>query len=264
MAGYETLLDIIKCATVAAITIMLEMRTDNGCSRNKVFLLVAVLFQMKESVQSFVFQSSRTNVREGRHPTFIAQNFDWAKLPFGSAAPPTHLSMAGRIFINKGGEDDDEHEPEEEEEGDDEPEEENSYIKAASSEFGASDDQLLSSVNKNNSSALAYGGTADNSLSTSIDWGGALGTLRQRLDDIESGKSGNPSQALFRLMSAETPNQSIGSFIRKANPQVVQAMSGAISSLLGGLSSPQSGIEVLVKSTGDKIGSLCFQLQMTG
>ena len=31
-----------------------------------------------------------------------------------------------------------------------------------------------------------------------------------------------------------------------------------------GLSSPTSGIETIVKASGDKIGSLCFQLQMTG
>lgn len=31
-----------------------------------------------------------------------------------------------------------------------------------------------------------------------------------------------------------------------------------------GLSSPTAGVETLVKASGDKIGSLCFQLQMTG
>jgi hypothetical protein len=84
------------------------------------------------------------------------------------------------------------------------------------------------------------------------------------VDDVEKGKSGDPSQALFRLMSSQSPNQAIGSFVSSAKPQVVQAMSGAVSSLLGGLSSPSSGIETIVKATGDKIGSLCFQLQMTG
>ena len=66
------------------------------------------------------------------------------------------------------------------------------------------------------------------------------------------------------MPSSETPNQVIGQFITTANPQVVQAMSGAVGSLLGGLSNPNMGIETVVKATGEKVGSLCFQLQMTG
>lgn len=169
----------------------------------------------------------------------------------------TQLRLSDQVFIIHLDDDDDgdgDEEPEEEDE-DDEPEAEDPYRQVASSEFDSS-----GSSNNDKSSALTYGGD----LSTNIDWGGALGKLRQRQEDIEGGKAGSPSQALFRLMSAESPNQSIGSFISKANPQVVQAMSGAVGSLLGGLSSPQSGVEILVKSTGDKIGSLCFQLQMTG
>jgi len=99
---------------------------------------------------------------------------------------------------------------------------------------------------------------------TAIDWGGALGTLRDRMDDVESGKSQDPAHALFRLLSAESPNQSIGKFITSASPKVVQAMSTAVSSLLGGLSNPAIGVETIVSATGDKVASLCFQLQMTG
>ena len=99
---------------------------------------------------------------------------------------------------------------------------------------------------------------------TTVDWGGALSKLRERLDDVASGKSQDPSNALFRLMSSQSPNQAIGSFVNTANPQVVQAMSGAVSSLLGGLSNPQMGHEVIVKASGDKIANLCLQLQMTG
>lgn len=130
------------------------------------------------------------------------------------------------------------------------------YIQVASSEFNSN----VRNVSSSDSTDLVF----SNDISTSLDWGGALGKLRQRFDDIEQGKSGNPSQALFRLMSAQSPNQAIGSFINSASPQVVQAMSGAVSSLLGGLSSPTSGIETIVKATGTKIGTLCFQLQMTG
>jgi len=97
------------------------------------------------------------------------------------------------------------------------------------------------------------------------DWGSALGQLRNRMDDIESGKSSDPSQQLFRLMSSETPNQVISKFVSSADPNVVQAMSSAITGLLGGLlSSPSLGVEMIVKGSGEKISSLCFQLQMTG
>ena len=127
--------------------------------------------------------------------------------------------------------------------------EEDPYVGLASSEFG-----------EESSSALA----TNDALATDLDWGGALGSLRSRMEDVEAGTSGDPSQALFRLMSAQTPNQIIGNFVSSADPQVVQAMSGAVTSLLGGLSSPNMGVEVQVKASGEKIGSLCFQLQMTG
>jgi len=127
--------------------------------------------------------------------------------------------------------------------------EDDPYIGLASSEFGEQ------------SSALA---TANEPLATDLDWGGALGSLRARMEDVESGSSGDPSQALFRMMSAPSPNQIIGKFVSSADPQIVQAMSGAVTSLLGGLTSPNMGVEVQVKASGEKIGSLCFQLQMTG
>jgi Protein of unknown function (DUF760) len=144
---------------------------------------------------------------------------------------------------------------EDDEEDEDTPPDDDPYLNVARSEF---------SSNVNATSTTATDLVLSSEISTAIDWGGALGKLRQRFDDIEQGKSGNPSQALFRLMSAQSPNQAIGSFVNSASPQVVQAMSGAVSSLLGGLSSPTSGVETIVKATGSKIGSLCFQLQMTG
>jgi len=128
--------------------------------------------------------------------------------------------------------------------------EDDPYVGLASSEFG-----------EQSSSALA---TTNDPLATDLDWGGALGSLRARMEDVESGTSGDPSQALFRMMSAPSPNQIIGKFVSSADPQIVQAMSGAVTSLLGGLSSPNMGVEVQVKASGEKIGSLCFQLQMTG
>jgi Ca2+-binding EF-hand superfamily protein len=123
------------------------------------------------------------------------------------------------------------------------------YMANAASEF-------LDGGNGSSSSLAPMG-------ATSLDWGGALDTLRDRVDDIESGKSG-PSNALFRLMAAETPNQTIGKFVQEADPTVVSAMSGAVGSLLGGLSNPSMGVEVVVKASGEKLGNLCFQLMMTG
>mmetsp|Transcript_13573 Transcript_13573/g.31708 ORF Transcript_13573/g.31708 Transcript_13573/m.31708 type:complete len:607 (+) Transcript_13573:435-2255(+) len=153
-------------------------------------------------------------------------------------------------FIDvEGGEDYDE---EEEEDPEDDP-----YVGMVPYEFG-DEPSADAAATESSSSALAAPVTTD------MDWGGALGALRSRVDDLESGKGGDPSQALFRMMSAPSPNQIIGRFVASANPQVVQAMSGAVTSLLGGLSNPSMGVEVQVKASGEKIGSLCFQLQMTG
>jgi hypothetical protein len=143
---------------------------------------------------------------------------------------------------------------------DDDVPEDDPYMELAPSEFGnESSSSALTTTTTNNA-----GRKSSSSLTTDLDWGGALGALRSRMEDVESGKAGDPSQALFRMMSAPSPNQIIGQFVNSADPQVVQAMSGAVSSLLGGLSNHNMGVEVQVKASGEKIGSLCFQLQMTG
>ena len=156
----------------------------------------------------------------------------------------TQLCMVGGggsffrpIPQNRDDDDDDDNDDEEEEE-------EDPYTQAASSEF------------EEDSSKLALS-------KTSVDWGGAYGKLRQRFEDVETGKTG-PSNTLFRIMSKETPNEAISNFVKEANPEVVAAMSGAISSLLGGLSNPVMGVETIVKANREKLGNLCFQLQMTG
>jgi hypothetical protein len=147
--------------------------------------------------------------------------------------------------------DDEEEDPEEDDEEEEDEDEEDPYSQIAQSEF-IDETPLSSSL------------TARESPRTTQDWGGALAKLRERVSDIESGKSQDPSNSLFRLMASQSPNQLIGNFVQSANPQVVSAMSGAIASLLGGLSNPAMGAEMVVKASGDKIGSLCFQLQMTG
>lgn len=151
----------------------------------------------------------------------------------------TICRMAENDFAMEYGEDDND--------DDEEEEEEDPYTTVADSEFQDKKSNTISTLS-----------------GSSMDWGGELGKLRQRMGDIESGNSKDPSTALFRLMSSSTPNQLIGQFVSGANPKVVKACSDAVNSLLGGLSSPAMGIETIVKTNGEKIGSLCFQLQMTG
>ncbi|KAG7360382.1 DUF760 domain containing protein [Nitzschia inconspicua] len=154
-------------------------------------------------------------------------------------------------------------EEEEDDEDDEEETEEDPYTKIAASEFQDDKDDNRENRRARDIGALTLLGK-DKLDTTMMDWGGALSTLRERVEDVESGKSQDPSHVLFRLMSSQTPNQIIGQFVSNANPMVVQAMSGAIGSLLGGLSNPNMGVETIVKASGEKISSLCFQLQMTG
>jgi hypothetical protein len=155
-------------------------------------------------------------------------------------------------------------EPEEEdEEDDDEEEEDDPYLEVATTEFVDTVNATKSSGSLIRSSS-AISKEVKEEPTTTIDWGGALGQLRKRVDDVETGKSQDPSHALFRVMSSQTPNQQIGQFIASTKPAVIQAMTGAVSSLLGGLWQPMNGADVIIKASGDKISSLCFQLQMTG
>lgn len=151
-------------------------------------------------------------------------------------------------FGDNGDDDPTKKEPDEEQEDDDEDDDvPDAYMKANPSEF----------LEGERGSLLAAGPV------TTADWGGEYGRLRERFSEQEAGGA-TPSSALFRLMTSETPNQAIGNFVRTANPQVIQAMSGAVNGLLGGLSNPSMGMETLIKASGDKIANLCFQLQMTG
>lgn len=166
------------------------------------------------------------------------------------------------IDVEGGDDDEDDYDGDYDDDEDDEELEDDPYVGMVPSEFG---EDPSSTAGESPSSGLATSRSQQLQLGTTgMDWGGALGALRTRVGDLESGKGGDPSQALFRLMSAPSPNQAIGQFVSNANPQVVQAMSGAVSSLLGGLSNPSMGVEIQVKASGEKIGNLCFQLQMTG
>mmetsp|Transcript_25893 Transcript_25893/g.60968 ORF Transcript_25893/g.60968 Transcript_25893/m.60968 type:complete len:530 (-) Transcript_25893:119-1708(-) len=222
----------------------------------RVWLLIAVL-SMPTIVAFVLPRQPRPQENNNLHRTISTLQAPQLLVPtatttiYFSSIPPI-------IFLDNSG--DGEEEEGDDAEDDDEEEESDPYIDVASSEFLEEETKDSSSSSMVHSSLMGGGDLS----TTTVDWGGALGRLRERVGDVESGDSQNPSKVLFRLMSSQSPNQAIGSFVSKANPQVVQAMSGAVGSLLGGLSNPQSGVEMVVKATGDKIGSLCFQLQMTG
>lgn len=151
---------------------------------------------------------------------------------------------------------------ENEDDDDDDDEDTDPYAQSAPSEFNEVGDGSQSGQPSSLATALARQSRELNT--TPLDWGGALTTLRDRVSDIESGKSTNPSTALFRTISRERPNEAIGRFVREANPEVVSAMTGAVGSLLGSLSNPSMGVETIVQASSEKLASLCFRLQMTG
>lgn len=138
------------------------------------------------------------------------------------------------------------------------------YAQIAPSEFSEEDTAEGLSPSSPTSLARSLAGQSRKLNISPLDWGGALSTLRSRVADVESGRSVEPAMALFRAVSRDRPNEAIGRFVREANPEVVSAMTGAVTSLLGSLSSPAMGVEMLIKASGEKVGSLCFQLMMTG
>mmetsp|Transcript_3429 Transcript_3429/g.6606 ORF Transcript_3429/g.6606 Transcript_3429/m.6606 type:complete len:591 (-) Transcript_3429:273-2045(-) len=150
-----------------------------------------------------------------------------------------------------------------EEDDDDDEEDDDPYAQTAPSEFAENDDNPINS-DSSTSIAKAIARQSRELNTTPLNWSGALSTLRSRVSDIESGKSMNPSTALFRTISRDRPNEAIGRFVREANPEVVAAMTGAVSSLLGSLSDPRMGVETIVQASSEKLGNLCFQLMMTG
>jgi len=161
---------------------------------------------------------------------------------------------------------------------DDDDDENNMGINSGESAMPIDDKQLLKFMENKLKSIesesetvddLEEGGVLESSVSDLVvigsdaDWESDTEELQKRMDQIMLGKS-PPSQKLFQLMTVESPNEAIVRFVADADPQVVQAMSGAVSSLLGGLSNPSTGVETIVKASGERIASLCFQLQMTG
>jgi len=161
------------------------------------------------------------------------------------------LSIPSPSNINLNQDDDDDID---EDEDDDDEEEDDPYTTFASSEFQSTGKETGSNGSRE----------GNETLTSNLDWGGALSSLRQRVSDVETGKSQDPSQVLFRIMTSSGPTDTIRNFVNEANPEIVQAMSGTVSGMLGGLSNPISGIDTIVTANSDKLGALCFQLQMTG
>ena len=143
---------------------------------------------------------------------------------------------------------------------DNDEEEDDEYVQNARSEFVEEEPRAIVASSLESALARASGNLDE----TNVDWGEALETLSKRKEDIESGKSDNPAYAIFRTIVRDRPNESIGKFVKEANPEIVASMSGAVSSLLGSLSNPTMGIETVVQASSEKLGQLCFQLMMTG
>jgi len=160
----------------------------------------------------------------------------------------TSLYAGGEDVIDPIARNDDDEDEDDEEDDDEDDDEESLYEQFAASEFSTDSDssELTTSLSPEG-----------------IDWGGEYDTLRERTADSLSGRVG-PPLALFRTMTTKNPNEAIKDFVSTADPQLVDAMGGAVSSLLGGLANPAAGVETIVKANGEKLGNLCFQLQMTG
>lgn len=188
-------------------------------------------------------------------PTILARRNSRAAGVLPVAPPAAAPLKQSWSRFAKESDDDYDYEEEDDDDDDDDEGDISLYQRSARSEFSSSSSSISSS-----SSSITP------SFSKPTDWGGEYDLLRSRLTDAQSGNNG-PSRALFRSMTSESPNEAILNFVSGASPEVVGAMSSAVQSLLGGLgysAGGGNGIEVIVKANGERLGNLCFQLQMTG
>ena len=169
-----------------------------------------------------------------------------------------HVASSAGQWMNLSSRKDDSDQDEDYNDDDDAIDLEAKYLQSASSEFkqdGADDEDDGEALTLSSSAPLDQPTT---------NWQEEYTQLSNRVSESKSGQAATPSKALFRLMTLESPNESIRSFVTSASPTVISAMSGTVQSLLGGLAKPGAGVETIVKANGEKLGSLCFQLQMTG
>jgi len=87
-----------------------------------------------------------------------------------------------------------------------------------------------------------------------------LAALRARMEDLRRGDTDAPTE-LYKLMTRDEPPKMIVDFLRSSSPLVIEAMQGAVMSLVGSLP-PQFNMQF--KSSLDRVAALSFQLQMTG
>ena len=79
---------------------------------------------------------------------------------------------------------------------------------------------------------------------------------------VEENGIRTPTQKLFELATAKSPNALMMDFLTNASPEVLKAMQSYVASLFGAL--PSIGATAETTTTGDKLGTLLLQLQMTG
>jgi len=204
------------------------------------FCQILALLLTKHVAHSFsVYQGSHSNrVQEQTFSRIILSTTNNEPLSYNDFGEENNGEENGEDEVNEDDEDD-----EDEDEGEDD-----AYTQLAPSEF--KEDEVETS------NGLSLGETL-------IDWGSEYDKLRDRQEDVNSGKVG-PAKTLFRMMQSDNPNVAIGNFVKNANPEVVNVMTSAVTALLGGLSNPLTGMDTIIKTNGEKLGSLCFQLQMTG
>ena len=89
-----------------------------------------------------------------------------------------------------------------------------------------------------------------------------MGTLRKRIARIQESGLATPAQAYFDIATQKSPSIVLRDFSLEASPRVKQAMQDAVVSLLGNL--PTLQFDEKVTTTGDRLGALMLQLQMTG
>jgi hypothetical protein len=195
--------------------------SSSSLSSFAILALIAANVLLADVVVAFVPPPTPFGMGRRWHP----QN-QQSQLHHPGLAPLQSLRSMGapdddRIILEDD-DDDDEKDDEQEEAEKEEEMEEDSHAQLASSKFQDNDDESSSSsalTTKTNSNSNSNS-NSNNVPATAIDWGGALGQLRKRAQDVNSGQASDPPHVLFRTMSLQKPNQIIGKFVTSANPQV--------------------------------------------
>jgi len=87
-----------------------------------------------------------------------------------------------------------------------------------------------------------------------------MAQLRKRLEEVRQGDS-NAATELYRLMTKDDPSSMVVDFLKSSSPMSIEAMQGAVLSLIGTLPAQFS---LRYTTTAEKFAALVYQLQMTG